>query len=215
MYLSLLLNCNSPREYKSLDEYPSCEGDDLELLYFPTKSVFILWAPTAEEIRSNLYASGEGGEPICRLPIRSSDKGTWRISVSENLRGSFYTFQIRIDDKWLDETPGIWARTVGMNGNRAAVTDRTAIDPEGRETDKSPRLRSLSDIIIYEMHHRDLSIAANLGVTYKSKLLALVENGTESLGGVAIDVDHLGGLGVTHVHTLPSCDYGPVDETRL
>ena len=39
--------------------------------------------------------------------MKSSDKGTWRISVSEDLKGSFYTFQIRIGDKWLDETPGI------------------------------------------------------------------------------------------------------------
>ena len=76
---------------------------------------------TAEEVRLNLYASGEGGEPIRQLPMKSSDKGTWRISVSEDLKGSFYTFQIRIGDKWLDETPGIWAKAVGVNGNRAAV----------------------------------------------------------------------------------------------
>ena len=85
IYLSLLLSCNSPKEYKSFDEYPSYEGDDLELFYSPTKSVFTLWAPTAEEVRLNLYASGEGGEPIRRLPMKSSDKGTWRISVSEDL----------------------------------------------------------------------------------------------------------------------------------
>ena len=91
IYLSLLLSCNSPKEYKSFDEYPSYEGDDLELFYSPTKSVFTLWAPTAEEVRLNLYASGEGGEPIRRLPMKSSDKGTWRISVSEDLKGSFYT----------------------------------------------------------------------------------------------------------------------------
>lgn len=160
IYLSLLLSCNSPKEYKSFDEYPSYEGDDLELFYSPTKSVFTLWAPTAEEVRLNLYASGEGGEPVRRLPMKSSDKGTWRISVSEDLKGSFYTFQIRIGDKWLDETPGIWAKAVGVNGNRAAVIDWAATDPEGWEADKSPELKSFSDIIIYEMHHRDFSIAA-------------------------------------------------------
>ena len=74
IYLSLLLSCNSPKEYKSFDEYPSYEGDDLELFYSPTKSVFTLWAPTAEEVRLNLYASGEGGEPIRQLPMKSSDK---------------------------------------------------------------------------------------------------------------------------------------------
>ena len=100
IYLSLLLSCNSPKEYKSFDEYPSYEGDDLELFYSPTKSVFTLWAPTAEEVRLNLYASGEGGEPVRRLPMKSSDKGTWRISVSEDLKGSFYTFQIEKEGKY-------------------------------------------------------------------------------------------------------------------
>ena len=215
IYLSLLLSCNSPKEYKSFDEYPSYEGDDLELFYSPTKSVFTLWAPTAEEVRLNLYASGEGGEPVRRLPMKSSDKGTWRISVSEDLKGSFYTFQIRIGDKWLDETPGIWAKAVGVNGNRAAVIDWAATDPEGWEADKSPELKSFSDIIIYEMHHRDFSIAANSGVTHKGKFLALAEEGTKGPGGVATGVDHLKELGVTHVHILPSYDYASVDESRL
>ena len=53
--------------------------------------------------------------------------------MSEDLKGSFYTFQIRIGDKWLDETPGIWAKAVGVNGNRAAVIDWAATDPEGWE----------------------------------------------------------------------------------
>ena len=102
-----------------------------------------------------------------------------------------------------------------MNGNRAAVIDWAATDPEGWEADKSPELKSFSDIIIYEMHHRDFSIAANSGVTHKGKFLALAENGTKGPGGVATGVDHLKELGVTHVHILPSYDYGSVDETRL
>lgn len=85
----------------------------------------------------------------------------------------------------------------------------------GWEADKSPELKSFSDIIIYEMHHRDFSIAANSGVTHKGKFLALAENGTKGPGGVATGVDHLKELGVTHVHILPSYDYGSVDETRL
>ncbi len=161
--------------------------------------MFTLWAPTAEEVRLNLYASGEGGEPIRQLPMKSSDKGTWRISVSEDLKGSFYTFQIRIGDKWLDETPGIWAKAVGVNGNRAAVIDWAATDPEGWEADKSPELKSFSDIIIYEMHHRDFSIAANSGVTHKGKFLSPWRRTARKVRAAwPTGVDHLKELGVTH-----------------
>ena len=69
-----------------------------------------------------------------------------------------------------------------MNGNRAAVIDWAATDPEGWEADKSPELKSFSDIIIYEMHHRDFSIAANSGVTHKGKFLALAGGGHERAG---------------------------------
>ena len=52
-----------------------------------------------------------------------ADNGTWCIHIDRDLKGSFYTFQIEKDGKWLDETPGIWAKAVGINGNRAAVID--------------------------------------------------------------------------------------------
>lgn len=58
-----------------------------------------------------------------------ADDGVWRTRVNRDLKGSFYTFQIEKDGKWLDETPGIWAKAVGINGNRAAVIDWNATNP--------------------------------------------------------------------------------------
>ena len=114
----------------SFDRYPSYYGSDLELTYTPQRSVFTLWAPTADKVRLNLYASGEGGEPEERLEMRPSDDGTWRVAAERDLKGTFYTFQIEKEGKWLDETPGIWAKAVGVNGDRAAVIDLRETDPE-------------------------------------------------------------------------------------
>lgn len=94
----------------SFDRYPVYYGSDLELTYTPQRSVFTLWAPTADKVRLNLYASGEGGEPEERLEMRPSDDGTWRVAAERDLKGTFYTFQIEKEGKWLDETPGIWAK---------------------------------------------------------------------------------------------------------
>ena len=199
----------------AFDKYPCYYGSDLELAYTPQRSVFTLWAPTADKVRLNLYASGEGGEPVERLEMRPSDDGTWRVAAERDLKGTFYTFQIEKEGKWLDETPGIWAKAVGVNGDRAAVIDLRETDPEGWEADRAPELKMYSDIILYELHHRDFSVAPDSGIENKGKFLALTETGTKTPQGEASGLDHLKELGVTHIHILPSFDYATVDEARL
>ena len=141
--------------------------------------------------------------------------GTWRIHIDRDLKGSFYTFQIEKNGKWLNETPGIWAKAVGINGNRAAVIDWNETNPDGWKSDRSPELKMYSDIILYELHHRDFSIAPDSGIENKGKFLALTETGTKTPEGEATGLDHLKELGVTHIHILPSFDFATVDETKL
>lgn len=196
-------------------DYPCYNGDDLELVYTPERSVFTLWAPSAEDVRLNLYSAGEGGNPVEQYEMTASDAGTWKITIDRDLKGFFYTFQIEIDGAWLGETPGIWAKAVGVNGNRAAVIDWAETNPEGWEADRPPELKMYSDIILYELHHRDFSIDPSSGIKNKGKFLALTEKGTRSPDGEATGLDHLLELGVTHVHIMPSFDYATIDETKL
>ena len=205
----------STERLDSYDKYPSYYGSDLELVYTPEQSVFTLWAPSADRVRLNLYASGEGGDPEEQVEMEKAGYGTWRIHIDRDLKGSFYTFQIEKNGKWLNETPGIWAKAVGINGNRAAVIDWNEMNPEGWESDRSPELKMYSDIILYELHHRDFSIAPDSGIENKGKFLALTETGTKTPEGEATGLDHLKELGVTHIHILPSFDFATVDETRL
>ena len=205
----------STERLDSYDKYPSYYGSDLELVYTPEQSVFTLWAPSADRVRLNLYASGEGGDPEEHVEMEKAGYGTWRIHIDRDLKGSFYTFQIEKNGKWLNETPGIWAKAVGINGNRAAVIDWNETNPEGWESDRSPELKMYSDIILYELHHRDFSIAPDSGIENKGKFLALTETGTKTPEGEATGLDHLKELGVTHIHILPSFDFATVDEPRL
>ena len=164
-----LKNHPSPDQLDSYDKYPCYYENDLELVYTPQQSIFTLWAPSADNIRLNLYSSGEAGDPEEQLEMDIADNGTWCIHIDRDLKGSFYTFQIEKDGKWLDETPGIWAKAVGINGNRAAVIDWNETNPEGWESDQSPELKMYSDIILYELHHRDFSIDPNSGIEHKGK----------------------------------------------
>lgn len=63
-------------------------------------------------------------------------------------------------------------------------------------------LKSFSDIIIYEMHHRDFSIDTVAGIKHRGKFLALTEDSTHTYLGEKTGIAHLKELGVTHVHLL-------------
>ena len=122
---------------------------------------------------------------------------------------------MNVDGKWLDETPGIWAKAVGVNGHRAAIIDFASTNPEGWAQDKGPQVKAINDVVLYEMHHRDFSVHPNSGIANKGKFLAMTENGTVTPLGDKTGIDHLKELGVTHVHILPSYDYNSVDEANL
>ena len=198
------------------ENYPVYSGDDLELTVDSSGTRFRLWSPKAQDVVVNLYDNGHTGVPYKTLPMTHDvSTGTWTASVPEKLYGKFYTFKVKHDGKWLSETPGVWAKAVGVNGKRAAIIDFSATSPGGWQQDKGPEVRNFSDVIVYEMHHRDMSMHPSSGIANKGKFLALTEKGTTSPEGEKTGIDHLKELGVTHVHILPSYDYNSVDETNL
>ena len=202
-------------EYTSFELYPVRSGSLTEMEYAPEATQFTLWAPTADEVRLMLYEAGEGGHAYETVSMERAEEGTWKAKVEKDLKGKFYTFNVKIGGKWQGDTPGINAKAVGVNGKRAAIIDLRETDPEGWAEDKRPPLASPADIIIYEVHHRDFSVHPSSGIEHKGKFLAMTETGTKNPGGMATGIDHLKELGVTHVHILPSYDYASVDETRL
>lgn len=202
-------------EYASYELYPVRSGSLAEMEYAPEGTRFSLWAPTDDEVRLMLYNEGEGGHAYRTVSMEAGEEGVWHTTVAEDLLGKFYTFNVKTGDRWLGDTPGIFAKAVGVNGHRAAIIDLRSTDPEGWADDRRPPLRSAADVVIYEMHHRDFSISPASGIEHKGKFLALTEAGTRSPEGLATGIDHLRELGVTHVHLLPSYDYASIDETRL
>lgn len=203
------------KEYTSYELYPVRAGSLIEMEYTPECTTFSLWSPTADEVRLMLFDAGKGGHAYETIALQPGEDGTWSAKVNKDMLGKFYTFNVKVNDKWLGDTPGINARAVGVNGKRAAIIDMKATNPEGWESDQRPPLKSAADIVLYEMHHRDLSIDSTSGVKHKGKYLALTEHGTVNSSKLSTGIDHLIELGVTHVHLLPSYDYASVDESKL
>lgn len=215
MMSAFMFACNGPKEYSSFDEYPVYEGNDLELTYSSQNSKFRTWAPTAAQVKLLLYNDGLEGSAYKIIDMNRSSDGTWEVEISEDLKGKFYTFQVKIGESWLDETPGMWVKATGVNGKRAAIINMSETNPIGWENDRRPELKNFTDIVLYELHVRDFSVSPNSGIKNKGKFLAFTEHGTKNTAGEATGIDHLKELGVTHVHLLPSYDYASVDETKL
>ena len=214
--VSTTLSCQSvKKEYTSFDDYPVRNGELTEMDYSPAETKFSLWSPIAEEVKVLLYESGHEGSAYSTHDMAMAEDGTWKVTVKEDLHGKFYTFNVKVDGKWLGDTPGIMAKAVGVNGRRAAVLNLDTTDPEGWENDVRPALKDFADIVVYEMHHRDFSMDSVSGIANKGKFLALTEEGTQSSLGEKTGIDHLKELGVNHVHILPSYDYASVDESKL
>lgn len=121
--LSIMACSNLPKEYASFEDYPVYKGNDLEAVYAPEKTSFRFWSPAAKAVRLNIYEEGIGGQPIEVHELKYDKDGTWIASIKKDLKGRFYTFQIFMNGKWYSETPGIWAKAVGVNGNRGAIID--------------------------------------------------------------------------------------------
>ena len=185
-----------------------------ECIYSGDKTEFSVWSPKAEAARLLLYRSAQDTAAFMTCDMKKSKGGLWKVTVREDLKGAFYTFQVMMNGQWLDETAGIAAKAVGVNGWRGAVIDWSETDPEGWAEDRSPEIKP-SDIIVYELQHRDFSIHANSGIVNKGKFLALTEQGTVNPDGLSTGIDHLKELGVTYIQLLPSTDFATIDETRL
>lgn len=184
--------------------WPTYDREDLEMTVDPTGTRFALWSPEAEAARVFLYDSDRNTPAIDTLTMTKGDRGVWRASVSRPLYGKFYTFSIKHNGKWLAETPGVWAKAVGTNGMRAAIIDFEQTNPAGWADDKGPQVDNFTDVVLYELHHRDFSIDPSSGIVHKGKFLAMTEPSTTNPTGEATGIDHLKELGVTHVHILPS-----------
>ena len=188
-----------------------------EMVYSKVKTIFKLNAPTSVEVDGNtgastqitpkntvkvrIYNAGEAGKAVKTVKMKATGKDRWEATIKGDLAGKYYTF-----DMGKGETPGVFAKAVGVNGNRGAIIDLAQTNPAGWENDVRPAIQSPADLVIYEMHWRDFSIDASSGLQNKGKFLALTEPKA---------IQHLKNLGVNAIHILPSFDYASVDETKL
>ncbi|MEH6771869.1 type I pullulanase [Maribacter arcticus] len=213
MGITLLGSCK--KQNTDFDSYPTPRTENLWTNYSKESTLFKLWSPTAEEVKLRLFKTGNASNSFETFSLISAKSGIWQKEVTKDLDGIYYTYQVKINGIWLEETPGIYAKAVGVNGNRAMVLDLNTTNPDKWEKDKGPHISHLNEAIIYELHIRDMTIHPESGSSLPGSYLGLVEQGTKGPNNVSTAIDHLKELGITHVHLLPTFDHYSIDETNL
>ena len=161
-----------------------------EVEYTPEATTFQLFAP---KDATCMMVVGRDSIPMTLY------EGIWKVCMKGDLKGKTYQFVVNGQ-----ASPGVFAKAVTVNGGKGVVIDLQDTNPDGWQYDRHV-LRPFQDNIIYEMHHRDFSIARP-DAKHPGKFIALTEPWA---------IQHLKELGINAVHILPSYDYGSIDETRL
>ena len=108
-----------------------------EINYSPARTVFKLFAPgKAKNVVLNVYAKGDVAvdpKPVVKKRMRRLGDNLWTVELKGDQKGKFYTFNIG-----KGETPGVFAKAVGVNGKRGAIIDMGTTDPKGWTDDRHP-----------------------------------------------------------------------------
>ncbi|MCX9157983.1 alpha-amylase family glycosyl hydrolase [Niveibacterium sp. 24ML] len=179
---------------------PPSESTTLGAEWSASKTVFSIWSPDKTDVK--LVLDGVT-YPMSRVADFNGYTDVYQKSVASDQRLKKYSFMINgvsVRDPY--------GKMAEPNTNNNIVMDlsRSAL-PAGWAP--RPPLAAREDAVIYEMHVRDFTIAANSGVSVekRGKFLGMVQGGT-TLAGAKTGIDHLKELGVTHIQLLPVYDFG-------
>lgn len=215
----------------ALDKEYAYDGE-LGAIYSPEATTFKVWAPLADKVALNRYATGSDAEEgakdlgtyeMTKLMDGEKWTGVWTYTVEGDIKNTYYTYTIEnpnhiynSTDYVEHETQDVYSYAVGVNGNRSMVVDLDSTDPEGWDEDKHVYVDSQADAIIWEVQVKDFSYNENSGVSEKNrgKFLGFTETGTtlNNEGVISTGIDYLKDLGVTHVQINPFYDFATINE---
>jgi len=176
-----------------------------ECVYSASETRFSFWSNAAEQMEVLIYEDAVGDQHSA-VSLTKGENDFWTASVEGDLAGKYYTVRSFQNGEWGLESPGIFAKAVSVNGQKAAIIDFAKTNPEGWEKDVRPAMTDPTDIVVYETHLRDFTMSPYSGIENKGKFLGMTEEPA---------LRHLQEMGITHLQILPMFDYGSIDETKL
>ncbi len=191
---------------KELDKYYSSK--ELGITVAGGKTTFRLFAPQAVSVYLFTFKEVED-EFGNSFEMKIDLDGVWEITLDGELYGMFYGFKVlatkkeKLKDKPLciDPYSKAVASFTDYANPRKSIIYKDDYDWEGDEWIK----RDWRDLVIYEMHIRDMTAHTSSGSTMPGTYKGLVEKGVD--GGIS----YIKELGVNTVELLPPMDFGRIE----
>lgn len=172
------------------------------------RTFFRLFAPNAEKVSLLTFESPEQTKGK-EFPMSRDENGVWETSLDGEAYGLFYGFKIcHPDNPCIEDIVCLdpYAKALAtfntyFNPRRSIVIKGGDYDWEGDGWIKN----DWRDLIIYEMHIRDMTEHPSSGVTERGTYHGLIEKG--KIGGI----DYIKNLGVNAVELLPAQEFAKVE----
>lgn len=190
------------------------EGE-LGAKYAPEQTELKLWAPTASEVKVNVYSNANPTAPLdSSVAMERGEKGVWSAVLPGERNLTAYDFSVSFANGTTNESPDPYAKAAVANGKRSVILSPES-SASGAAGERMPAFGPATNASIAEMNVRDFSIDPHSGISpeKRGKFLGVVEEGTRTEKGAVSGLEYLKQLGVTHVQIMPMYDYGSVDET--
>ena len=181
-----------------------------------TGTQFALWAPTAQQVSLCIHATGAAKAEKISTMTWDDATGIWWHKVSKKLSGHYYTFLIDVF------VPGVglvrnrvtdpYSISLTTNSTRSYVASLSDSRLKPQQWDRhrlNDRVKTQTDMVIYELHVRDFSIGdLSVPSKHRGKYLAFTETKSNGMRHLAA----LSRAGITDVHLLPVFDFATVPE---
>ncbi|MCF8243402.1 MAG: pullulanase [Melioribacteraceae bacterium] len=197
----------SQKKVSTADAY---SDKDLGVIVKEGKTTFRLFTPNAEKVTLVTFENVNDEEGNSFEMGRDED-GVWETTLDGEMFGKFYGYKVRHedDDRSDSDLPlciDPYAKAVAtyntyMNPRKSIVVEPGSFDWENDEWIR----QDWRDIIVYEMHIRDMTAHESSGSSYPGTYKGLVEKGKR--GGI----DYIKNLGVNTVELLPAQEFGSIE----
>lgn len=169
------------------------------------KTYFRLFTPNAEKVSLVIFdkADDVNGK---EYKMTRDENAVWEVLFDEELYGKYYGFNVKHKNKDAVFCLDPYAKAVAsfntyFTPRKGIITEENNYDWQNDNWIQ----RDWRDIILYEMHIRDMTEHVSSGVTQRGTYQGLIEKG--KTGGL----DYIKNLGVNTIELLPSQEFANIE----